>query len=304
MRRMRRILWIVLCVALFELLKGVAIWESFFIYLIPGLLILLFGLPHGATDHMLSNFTKSKALSGRVTIPFISMYLTIILVYAGIWYYSPEVGLLIFLLMSAYHFGETQWIGAEVQTHNVILVRAQHFSWGVLLLSTLFVVHETDTLSFLSGLIDSEIAAASVTVTTWWVWPFSFFLTGLLSAVIYQGNTLLLQLAEFVALIVLFFMTELIFAFSIFFTLFHSRDTIIQMMQIINPKSSNRLTWSRFYKYALPFTMLSLIGIAIIIFIIHQIQPNIHYITLFFVMISLVTAPHMWIIERFYHSRK
>lgn len=305
MQLLSRLTWILLSIGLFKLLDDLVGVDIYLIYMAPTALILLFGLPHGATDHMLNNFINSKQVSGRVTFSFITLYFTIIFVYAAVWYLSPEVALLIFLFLSAYHFGETQWIRYQrVISCDSIWLRIHNFTWGVFLLGALFSIHEQQTLSFLSGLINDGIAVSSMYVCKYWIVPISMFITSVLSIRIFQFSVIFEQVVELMVLIMLFWFTELIYAFAIFFTLFHSRDTVVAMMQIIKKETGLVFEWKSFYKHALPFTVISLFGIGVIMIMINQLNPDIHLITLFFVMISLITAPHMWVIEQFYSTSK
>lgn len=304
MHLLRRILWIAVSVGLYRLLVDFLLLDIYQVYVLPFFLILIFGLPHGATDHMLSNFIAKREVSGKITLSFITTYLSIISVYGLVWYLSPEIGLAIFLLLSAYHFGETQWIRDTAVTDREYMKRIHNFMWGVTLLSALFIIHATQTLSFLQGLIDNQVAVKSLSILKFWILPAAVLLTVFFSFVLYRRSAILSQFFELIAFIVLFWTTELIFAFSIFFAVFHSRDTIIAMIRKIGSGSADGLSWIRFYQYASPFTILSIAGIFIIMLVMKKLQADIHQITMFFVLISLVTAPHMWVIERFYGSSK
>jgi Brp/Blh family beta-carotene 15,15'-monooxygenase len=76
---------------------------------ISGLIVLSAGLifpgiPHGALDHILS---QGKKIKGFALVKFIIYYLIIMASIVALWLLSPTIGLMLFLLYSAWHFGET-----------------------------------------------------------------------------------------------------------------------------------------------------------------------------------------------------
>ena len=68
------------------------------------LLIILFGIPLGAIDHIVY-----KTQNNISNIKFYSFYLSLIVLYTVFWFIFPKWCLILFLLLSAYHFGESQF---------------------------------------------------------------------------------------------------------------------------------------------------------------------------------------------------
>ncbi|MEL6142972.1 MAG: Brp/Blh family beta-carotene 15,15'-dioxygenase, partial [Bacteroidota bacterium] len=75
-------------------------------YLVIALLLLL-GIPHGATDTTIFQALSKKEVDKRKMILFGFAYLAIILAYGAIWYIVPVWAFLFFLLLSVYHFGQS-----------------------------------------------------------------------------------------------------------------------------------------------------------------------------------------------------
>lgn len=297
-----RYLWIPLFVGLnkwIELLD-LAAWVN---YIIPGLLVLVFGLPHGATDHLLNNLVRTNQVSGKVTFSFLSIYLSIIAGYALVWWWSSAVALVIFLLLSAYHFGETQWVRA-ITTHPSVFLRKLHFSvWGVVLLGSLFVFYPVQTAYFLESIIDAGWVNKALNITRQYVLPASTLLMVMLTWVLYKRvSEWIHQGVAFAMFMLLFATTDLIYAFAVFFGLYHARDTIEVMIEELK-QSKPTFDWRAFFLNATPFTALSIFGIGLVLVVFFYLDFQVHWVTLFFIMISLVTAPHMWIIERFYTTK-
>ena len=66
--------------------------------------ILLLGIPHGAIDHVL--FFKKRKMSQT---KFYSIYLGLSFLFVILWHILPVISLILFLLISAFHFGESQF---------------------------------------------------------------------------------------------------------------------------------------------------------------------------------------------------
>ena len=93
-------------------------------------LIILFGIPHGAIDNVLSlsesNLSKNS---------FYFLYLLSMIFYAALWFITPIFSFIFFLLLSSYHFGESQLSNYNIKN---IFSKIIYLVWGVALMSTLF----------------------------------------------------------------------------------------------------------------------------------------------------------------------
>ena len=65
--------------------------------------MILFGVPHGALDLYIEGKTmQSSDIKGNTVLV---KYLLNILAYAMLWYFFPLVALIVFIIITAYHFG-------------------------------------------------------------------------------------------------------------------------------------------------------------------------------------------------------
>jgi Brp/Blh family beta-carotene 15,15'-monooxygenase len=284
---------------LITILSSIALFNVFELntdlitYISGGILIALLGIPHGATDHVLDHFTRSGKPAYHPTAGFIARYLLLIVIYTIVWILLPTFSLIVFLVLSAYHFGETQWLRSHRQNPSRIL----HFTWGGSLLGILFLIHYDDAFMLVSGVVATHyylagfmiLAVVSILAVITWVW-----LISRLSMLEW-----LRHLTEFMMLILLFRFTPLLFGFVIFFSLWHSLDAIILQISGIR-KSYPQFNSKVFLKAAYPFSLISLVGIALIVGALVFLDLNIHPVTLFLIMISLLTLPHMIEVEKFY----
>jgi hypothetical protein len=59
-----------------------------------------------------------------------------------------------------------------------------------------------------------------------------------------------------------------------------------------------------FIKKLLPFTLISLTGISVVLIVFSKMMTPDQLTLLFFVMVSLISAPHIWYMNLFLDSRK
>lgn len=95
-----------LLIALFSLSFPTLANRSAFQWLPWLLSLFIFGLAHGGIDHQVPTMLRGIIMQGRNLVLFVALYLSLMMVVLMIWRWNPEAGLILFLLMSAYHFGQ------------------------------------------------------------------------------------------------------------------------------------------------------------------------------------------------------
>ena len=76
--------------------------------------LILFGVPHGALDLYIDQHLHKSESNQKI---FLLKYIANIIAYALVWYFFPVAALIIFILITAYHFGEIDWLG---KTDNAV----------------------------------------------------------------------------------------------------------------------------------------------------------------------------------------
>ena len=95
-------------------------------------ILVLFGIPHGALDLFIDqHLSKGKSNPKK----FLLIYLANILAYSLIWYFFPIVALIIFILITAYHFGEIDWLGKSDKWMHKLTYSILGLCWILFLLS-------------------------------------------------------------------------------------------------------------------------------------------------------------------------
>lgn len=255
-----------------------------------GLVLVTVGIPHGSLDHLLAHPRIEK----RTFITFIFKYLSIITGYLIIWLFLPTIALVAFVVMSAYHFGQSHFLHIDLPHHK----KATYFFTGVFYLSVIFWGNFDDT---------SRIVGGVVTVTAfesvgWYIIIGSFLLNTVLLFRNRDGK-LLFQLGEMIFLGLLLYQLPLLMGFIIYFGFWHALPSMCEEFRSLKPQfEKNKLM--NFIARMIPFTSVSLVGMGFIITFLYQRSEVEEIIFVFFVLISLISAPHIWYMNQFLESGK
>lgn len=265
-------------------------------YVIAFGLILLIGIPHGATDHTLAQFNSGELQKKGLDKVFLVRYLLIMLGYSLCWFLSPALSFISFILMSAYHFGEAQLAYLKKLHHPHIVASLS----GVAFLLILLFPHKDEAATYIVPYFVSEPALILFSNFVPWI---------LISSVIiligfWALNGLKILQKEVLDLILVFILsynTSLLFGFAVFFAFWHSWDAakmqIVKISQIRKGFSINK--WSR---EAAPFTLISWAGISLVLMLFDLLTLPWPMITSFFVLVSIITLPHAIVMSKFYKT--
>jgi Brp/Blh family beta-carotene 15,15'-monooxygenase len=245
--------------------------------------LILWGIPHGAIDHLLEGHT----IRSYPGIRFISLYLIAMIACFLLWILSPVLALLFFLAYSAWHFGESdmkEWFPAYKG-------RINNWIWGGLLLGSILLTHWGATLGILTNLgvhapALSEMSASTagyLLLATSMIWGLKQKSANM------TLSTLMLVVSAFLPLIT---------AFGLYFIGQHSLISWNHLKTRLN--RTNRYLFNK----ALPFT-----AGAFIIFILFLLFSNSIWsgdeiyqemTKTFFLFISCISFPHVIVMHRFY----
>jgi lycopene beta-cyclase len=120
--------------------------------------LLLVGIPHGAVDHLV----HSGHLFQKKNFLFITKYLLRIAAMAALWFIYAPLALLVFILYSAWHFGETDGIHWKLN-------RGTSFLWGTSVILYIIGTHATESNSILASMsgLDWPFYCPSSAILIW-----------------------------------------------------------------------------------------------------------------------------------------
>jgi Brp/Blh family beta-carotene 15,15'-monooxygenase len=252
------------------------------------ILILTFGILHGANDLLLIkkiDYNKEQ-ISFQKTLLY---YIIVVGLGSLLFWIIPWFALLLFIIVSGYHFGEQQWENLEKSS----LFKLFEFTYGLFILMLLFNFNIKEVQEVIQNI-------TSIVV------PKNYFTNGLIlnsvalvSLGIYYSNKLvefknrwLLETFYLLVFTVIFRVSSLIWGFAIYFIIWHSIPSIINQINYLN----GEVSWNNFRKYirsAFLYWVISLIGIATLYLLFKDIEI---FNALFFSFLAAITFPHVLVI--------
>lgn len=264
--------------------------------------ILFIGIPHGAIDNLL--YLREKKLNNT---QFIAIYLTVVFANVLLWMLMPICAYLVFLIISAYHFGQSQF--AHYFKETGALQRLLAISWGVSILSALIyfnieeiqnimladehflvfdLLHQAQHMHYLF-LVSSMITLSIMVLLT------------IKKAI--KKEMFLLEMVVFFLILVSFEVMPFLIGFTLYFVILHSMKVLNEEYNFLSSKKEVR-SWKGFISLLAPLTLFSFAGIALIFLLIYLELIPYSYGYCLLIIISSITLPHVFVMNRFYQLFK
>jgi len=260
------------------------------------LFILLIGIPHGAIDHILLQ-KEYKLKSTR----FYSLYVGLIASNIILWFILPLLSLILFLAISAYHFGQSQFSFLPDKFFN----KALFMLWGLSILLGL-IYYNLDDIILLDGIINEF--DISITYSTTLILKYMTTATSILSLsmiwYLFAKSEIDVERALIESILlglihVAFFTLPIIIGFTLYFVLLHSLKVMFDEYKFLSRKIRS-FTIRKFIRLLAPFSLVSIAGCILLIGLTTSGFINVSLAFLFIVLISAITLPHSIVMEIFY----
>ncbi|MGK0388008.1 MAG: Brp/Blh family beta-carotene 15,15'-monooxygenase [Maribacter sp.] len=293
-------LYIIANLILLQLMSlEIAILEQF-INMICIVGIATLGVAHGSIDDVLHGSPK-----GKQRIFFILKYLAVVVFFGIFWLVLPDLALLIFLSASAFHFGQTQLTAFNVVSK--VLSSCLYFLWGSFVIFSMFALNKELLLEasysviFLPKLYYHIIEKSEIyLIVISSIMP--IFLIGISLKGRIPTN---LVLREFYLLFLIFcsflILTPFI-AFSIFFILIHSTQAVHQEYEFCKSKKIVKNS-IQFLSLFLPLTISSILIVGIFLYTLIYFEYDNFIPFALIILLSCVTIPHCFVMDKFYTVR-
>jgi Brp/Blh family beta-carotene 15,15'-monooxygenase len=304
---------VLLCIGIVLML-----WNNYIIpipeniqWIIFAITILLAGIPHGALDHLVAQQNSTLQHQKFSSIQFYITYLSRMILYGICWYFFPSFSLLLFIVLSAFHFGET-----DLSLPVTIIKKSATFlqtTYGLLIVLVLLLTHAQEVLPILS-LIEKQngdfLAMIFNTNTS------IFILIGILILLlisffwIHQSHPLstkwyLTIFIRTVFLLMIIVSLPLPLAFAFYFGCWHSLQSLENIRQHLSNTNAGVISFTGLLKKCIPYSVIAFSGIAILILIATYLKTESVFLFFFFVGIAILTAPHLEVMSHMYeHLRK
>ena len=261
------------------------------------LLIVLFGIPHGAVDHIL--FMENTKTDSR---RFYVFYLSLICLILVLWLVFPILSLVFFLLLSAYHFGQSQFIRySDLPRVSALVI---YSSWGVSILSGLSLYNSDELKQILSSSSDMSgllsVFQPRLLIVVLSISSLCFLLTFAYYKKAFSKRRFVIELLLFAFIHVCFYYHSLL-GFSVYFATLHSFQ-VLKEEYVFLSKRITHFNFRSFLFKLIPYTLLSLVGIVLMLGLSHLEFIPLSKTLLIFMSISALTLPHSMVMENFYLS--
>lgn len=251
-------------------------------------LILTFGVLHGANDIALVRkipIGSAKSLNNTLIL---TSYIVAVGLVALLFYLIPGIALVLFVLLSGYHFGEEHW-SSRIELQS-IPAKLFYACYGLFILLLLFFIHASSVSEVIFSLTGSLV-------------PDRLFLYALISVIIALGiiiyilpgdrRNLVLSFKELFFLIVFYVVfksTTLLWAFAIYFVVWHSLPSLITQIQFLYGGFTKQSAVA-YFKTSFVYWLLSISGLFVLYLLFHNTDSA--FLSLLFPFIAALTLPHV-----------
>ncbi len=255
-----------------------------------GMLLYVVGIPHGSNDYL---YRPDQTVAGM--FKFLGAYLGTMAVYATLWWFVPALAFVLFFFISFHHFGQSNF-------ENDTLWYPPSWLWGLWILAFPVLLHFDEAVSIFRQMIDvtpsdpaiTPLLPTTVPLKTWqWIGSISIGIAYLAALFFYQPKNKLRYVMQFVAVTTWYILMPLLSGFVVVFCLWHSLQSFRHQSQYYQTRYGKGL-WP-FVKAMLPFTLIALMAFGVYVYL------REFKISEAFIMLSLITLPHVLVMHHLYH---
>jgi Brp/Blh family beta-carotene 15,15'-monooxygenase len=246
--------------------------------------VLTIGIIHGANDLYIASKIKRTVRKYQFSYLFV-IYILFVFVMVFALYSFPLASLLLFVIISSFHFGEQQWYQKTIVKSVKLYIF--YAAFGFLLFALLFYTHKLHTAKIIFEITQQQVPNFFFDRFTIFASIFSAFL--LIINIKQIKSQLFVQTIGLLSLLFLFSQTSLMWSFSVYFVLWHSIPSLKDQAAVLYPYDSSPIR--SYITSAIPYWLLSLIGLMVAVLLVDN--KTISMTSLFFAFLAAITIPHV-----------
>jgi beta-carotene 15,15'-dioxygenase len=270
------------------------------IWLLPWLAsIPLFGLPHGACDHLVAARISRRFRTGHALAGFFLLYLAAAGAGALLWLSSPAAALGLFLALTAWHWGSADAVGFREGTAGFV---ARSAGRGLLVVAAPVAFRPEASWDAFSSVLGIFEPAVGAQMPPW--------LPGLATGCLAVALALCCLLAardawrremrsaareatEVFLLLALFYSVSPVTAVGVYFVAWHAWRHTLRTGALLDPERAKdvRALVATYHLRALPLTLLSVLALSALTLAVGWRDPQ-TLIAAYLILLSTLTAPH------------
>lgn len=291
------------------LLSGIILWLLQTLFSLSSTLqwqiflvtVIAIGIPHGAIDHLVEERNRYADKKKFFIGIFLVKYITLLFLFVLLWQ-APVFAFIFFILLSAYHFGETDLFDIEAKP---VLKNLLFLSYGFLIIVFMVCSHLQEVIPLLEKMgIDnasrvksfafSDYASTAVRISAMGAFLFTSFVNAFL---IKKSPFTFARLAEVLLNVLLVTKLPLLLAFTYYFGIWHSLLSLRNMHAHLKADS---IQYKKFWKQALLLSFAALAFIAAAGFLLRQMNTADGVTGTIFIGLAVLTLPHMQVMHHMY----
>jgi Brp/Blh family beta-carotene 15,15'-monooxygenase len=242
---------------------------------------------------------QNADLSKGQIVKFFVKYILTILGFLALWLTFPLIAFIIFILISSYHFGQSNWENIDMPKKYSLLL---NIFWGAFAVggpvlwhwyeSKLIIAQVVGSIPDVSMTIMSKIQIGIIVINSLIIFLLKYYQT----ITSYQFQK---ELGKLFVLSSLFYFTPMLVGFAMYFGLWHSLSSLMSQFSFIK-KQWPGFSIRDYYRQATPYTVMAVFGFVIMVIGHPYILPEVSIISTFLIFIACVTLPHIILVEESY----
>lgn len=267
-------------------------------YSIALFFIFTVGILHGSNDISIIQKLRTPNEKSVILYPLL-VYVSVVGIATLLFYFLPILALVLFLIFSAYHFGEQQYHSSLMPT--IIIKKIMYVAYGSLVIFMLLSLNKEEVLT-----ITSKMAAVQISPTIYGICIGVSFLLYL--SIISYGyvkkqldvNFISYELLLLAVFAIVFQISNLLWSFAIYFILWHSIPSIIEQLAYLHKE----ISMASFLKYIKSSFTIWLISIAAIGAFLYYFKDNSAiFLPILFSFLGAITFAHSFVISKMFKKK-
>jgi Brp/Blh family beta-carotene 15,15'-monooxygenase len=262
--------------------------------------ILSIGLNHGANDISIIQKFKIKSPDRFNFNKSVIIYSAVVVLTLLLFYLLPQLALWLFLIVSAYHFGEQHWASTIKKIHPIISFPF-YTIYGLAVLFLLLYLNEAFAIEIIRQISANAFFDDYLLLIT------EICYIGVLLGVVLLSLYLKpfaqrvpLELLQLFTLYIIFKSGNLLFGFAFYFVIWHSLFSVKDQLLFLYGKL-NKTNLLIYFKKSAVYWLISLIGLFVLVYLLNDKQ---YFYALMFAFIAAVTFPHVFVISKMMNRQK
>lgn len=294
----------VIVVTLMAVLAGLILPKSLIeaYVVLFGVFLILAGVPHGATDYFL--YRQLAKVNGHKNQPiwFFTSYGILMGAYLLVWWLLPSLALFLFIIVSAYHFGQSNW--SRTSFKRGVEEMGISLFWGAAIIGVPILLHFEQASTIILEMTGSQpVLTDSLRAGLVFLLIFGNVasMIGLLQNGTIGKDNFYRELRNFICLMLLFFTTPLMIGFGVYFVFWHSLMSILDQVDVVR-SIDQKFGFKKYLKETVPLSLMAFAGLGLLYYFFGEQFDFGENLGALFLFISVITVPHSFLMEWLYRT--